>query len=58
VEFVAELKRFEILQSNQIISFRNYIKKKYPAASIQQRSIILADVIDKVIDRYLQGFNK
>ncbi len=58
VEFVAELKQFSVLQSDQIISFRNYIHNKYPAASIQQRSIILADTIDKVIDKYIQDFNK
>lgn len=58
MEFVAELKQFEVLQSNQIISFRKYIQKKYPTASRQQRSIILADAIDKVIDNYIQDFNK
>ncbi|TGE35124.1 hypothetical protein E4K67_26910 [Desulfosporosinus fructosivorans] len=58
MEFVAELKQFKVLQSNQIISFRNYIQRKYPTASIEQRSIILADSIDKVIDKYIQDFNK
>ncbi|MHB8074518.1 hypothetical protein [Desulfosporosinus fructosivorans] len=58
MEFVAELKQFKVLQSNQIISFRNYIQRKYPTSSIEQRSIILADSIDKVIDKYIQDFNK
>ncbi|AET68021.1 hypothetical protein Desor_2450 [Desulfosporosinus orientis DSM 765] len=58
MEFIAELKQFEVLQSNQIVLFRNYIQKKYPAASIEQRSIILADTLDKVIDKYIQDFNK
>lgn len=42
MEFIDELKQFEVLKSNQIVLFRNYIQKKYPAASIQQRSKILA----------------
>lgn len=58
VEFVADLNKFEVLQSNQIILFKNYIQKKYPTASTQQRSIILADTIDKVIDKHIQDFNK
>ncbi|SDG57835.1 hypothetical protein [Desulfosporosinus hippei] len=58
MEFIAELKQFEVLQSNQIVLFRNYIHKKYPSASIQERAIILADSIDKVIEKYVQDFNK
>ena len=58
MEFITELKQFEVLQSNQITLFRNYIQKRYPTASIQQRSIILSDAINKVIDKYLQDFNK
>jgi len=58
MEFVAELNQLAVLQSNQIRSFKNYIQKKHPTASTQQRSIILADAINKVIDKYIQGFNK
>ena len=58
MEFITELKQFEVLQSNQITLFRNYIQKRYPTASIQQRSIILSDAIHKVFDKYLQDFNK
>jgi len=58
VEFVAELKQFEVLQSDHILTIRNYIQKKYPTASTQQQSIILADAINKVIDICLLDFNK
>lgn len=58
MEFVAELEQFEVLQSNQIIKFKNFIQKKYPTASLQHRSEILADAIDKVIDKHIQDFDK
>ena len=58
MEFVAELKQFEVLQSDHILTIRNYIQKKYPTASTQQQSIILADAINKVIDICLLDFNK
>lgn len=58
MEFVVELKQFEVLQSDHILTIRNYIQKKYPTASTQQQSIILADAINKVIDICLIDFNK
>lgn len=58
LEFVAELKEFEVLQSDHIHTIRNYIQKKYPTASTKQQSIILADAINKVIDICLLDFNK
>lgn len=53
MEFVTELKQIEVLQSEHILSIRKYIQKKYPTASTNQRSIILADAINKVIDEYI-----
>lgn len=58
VEFVAELRQFEVLRSNQILLLKNYIWKKYPDCSMYQRSIILVDAIHKVIDKNMQEFNK
>ena len=57
MEFVAELKQLEILQSTHVTLFRDYIQKKFPAASPQERSIILADAVYKAISKHIEEFD-
>ncbi len=57
MEFEAELEQLEILQSSHVTLFRDYIQKKFPTASPQERSIILDDAICKAINKHVEEFD-
>lgn len=57
MEFEAKLEQIEILQSNHVTLFRNYIQKKFPTASPEERSIILADAVYKAMNKHIEEFD-
>lgn len=57
-DIILGLKRNEIITEKNILDLKNYIAKKYPGSNSKEVSLILADSINKIIEKSISQFDE